>query len=168
MPRAATIKPAAQTREAADARATFAADMLAYFYPVHYRFGMEMERAMSQGRVDRKQAAMLWLVHARGQGDGWVRRKEVEAELFNWFDLSKSKISRLLGDLSRGEMRLIETVEAPDSAREKLLRLTAEGKVFIAGMIAAASDIVERRFAGIPLEDQRAGLKFLARAFLAE
>lgn len=151
--------------ESPDARQSFAREVLTYFYPVHYRLGMEMERAMSQGRLDRKQAAMLWLVHSLGGDDGWVRRKEVEAVLYTWFDLSSSKISRLLNDLSRGAECLIETMEAPDSGREKLLRLTPAGLEFIDGMIVSASNLLAERMAHISLEEQRFGLQFLNHAF---
>lgn len=153
-------KPAGDQEE----RARFAREVLTYFYPVHYRLGMEMERAMSQGRLDRKQAAMLWLIHSQAT-DGWVRRKEIEAELFSWFEMSSSKITRMIAELSRGEGKLIEAIEAPDSGREKMLRLTSEGQVFIDGMIAAASVLLADAMQHVSLGEQRAGLMFLDRAF---
>ncbi|MDB5577827.1 MAG: hypothetical protein JWR80_3003 [Bradyrhizobium sp.] len=144
---------------------TFARDVLAYFYPVHYRMGMEMEQAMSLGRVDRKQAAMLWLIHSRTTGGGWLRRKEVEAELLGWFDISNSKISRIMGDLSRGPMKLIESAETPDSGREKMLRLTSEGQTFVEDMIDAAVELLKTKMGDVSLDEQRFGLAFFERAF---
>ena len=35
------------------------ADLLGFFYPIHYRVGMELETRMCQGRVSRQQAAII-------------------------------------------------------------------------------------------------------------
>lgn len=140
-------------------------DILTYFYPVHYRLGMEMEAAMSQGRVDRKQAAMLWLIHSRANGEGWVSRKEIEAELSAWFDISNSKISRMMSALGKDPLNLLELTESPDSGREKMLRLTMEGDGFVAGMVAAASALISEKVGHLDDAELRDGLGFLTKAF---
>src|SRR3546814_5770124 len=57
----------------------FAERVLGYFYPVHYRFGMEMEQALGQGQLGRKQAALLWRLHSEAGSDG--RSEEHTSEL---------------------------------------------------------------------------------------
>src|ERR1700738_4894299 len=69
-------------------------ELLNFFYPMHYRIGMDLEAVMCQGRISRKQAAILWLIHSRAAEDGWVRRKEIESRLITWFESSNSNISK--------------------------------------------------------------------------
>lgn len=146
----------------------FIEDLLSYFYPVHYRLGMEMEAAMCQGRVDRKQSALLWFVHSRTADVGWVRRKEVEAELSSWFEISNPKMSRMIRGLTTKELPLLELAENPASGREKMLRLTPAGRVFVEGMIDAAVRFLQARLGHVPSDQLAWGLRFFRLAFLPE
>ena len=52
-------------------------DMLGFFFPIHYRIGMELETRMCQGRISRQQAAIIWLIESEVGGDGWIRRRVI-------------------------------------------------------------------------------------------
>lgn len=146
----------------------FIEDVLSYFYPAHYRLGMEMEAAMSQGRIGRKQSALLWLIHTRSAAGAWVTRKEIEAELSNWFEISNSKISRMIRELSAAPMDLIEVAETPESGREKMLRLTPEGARFVDGMVGAAVDYLTAKLGHLSPDQLKWGLQFFRIAFMPE
>jgi len=138
---------------------------MAYFYPIHYRFGMEMEQAMSQGLVERKQSAVLWLIYARAGDTGWVRRRDIVSELSNWFEVSQSKVSRLLYSLTVPPLELLNLSEAPDSSREKVVRLTPGGERFVRGMVAQAVDHLTARLGHMSRDELEQGLAFLDKAF---
>ncbi|WP_428630094.1 MarR family winged helix-turn-helix transcriptional regulator [Sphingopyxis sp.] len=144
---------------------TFGTRLMHYFYPVHYQLGMEMEQAMSQGRVDRMQAAMLWIIHAKGAG-GWVARKDVFEHLSRWFELSEAKISRLLRALSSAPLNFIEVVESPESARQKIIQLTCEGAQFVESMTAAAVGYLDQRLAHLSPDERAEALEFMYRVFI--
>jgi DNA-binding MarR family transcriptional regulator len=71
----------------------------------------------------------------------------------------------MLGQLSRGSTKLIESLETPDSGREKMLRLTPAGLEFIDRMTESASNFLAECLGHVSLPEQRAGLEFLDHAF---
>jgi len=150
---------------AAPSRATLK-DMLGFFYPIHYRVGMELEKRMCQGRVTRQQAAIIWLIESEAGGEGWIARKVVELALRDWFETSKSHVSQLLRDLSSPPLSLVAQVDNPASGREKLLALTDEGRVFFETMVTAGVDYFTQYFAELSEQEMRWGIRFLALAFL--
>lgn len=147
------------------AGAPFGTRLMRYFYPVHYQLGMEMEQAMSQGRVDRMQAAMLWLIHAKGEGE-WVSRKDVLENLSNWFELSEAKISRLMRSLSSDPFHFLLIAESPNSGRQKIIKLTEDGEAFVAGMTKAAMAYLDRRLSHLSVGERENALDFMAKIFL--
>lgn len=150
---------------ALEARSEHLSDLLTFYYPMHYRIGMDLETVMGQGRVSRKQAAILWLIHSRADEEGWVRRKVIETRLSTWFEVSNSSISNLLRELTRVPLELVQQVENPSSGREKLVRLTPLGRRFVDGMIDQSVEYL-RRHLGHLSEDQLAwGIQFFKLAF---
>jgi DNA-binding MarR family transcriptional regulator len=143
----------------------FVEEVLGYFYPVHYQLGMEFERAMSLDRIDRKQSAMIWLIHSRGGDGDWVSRKSLEADLSRWFEISNSKITRMMRSLADEPLALLELAEAPNSAREKVVRLTPAGCRFVTEMIGAATDMLQRQLGHVSPEELMSGLAFFQKAF---
>jgi len=143
----------------------FGERVLRYFYPVHYRFGMEMEQAMGQGRLGRKQAALLWLIHSEAGPDGWMPRKDIEATLATWFEMSPPNVTKIIRDTASPAHGLIEIIESPGSAREKSLRLTPAGRDFVSTMIDSATRFLQSRVAHMPQAKLSAGLAFLEEAF---
>lgn len=143
----------------------FARRVLRYFYPVHYRFGMEMEQAMGQGRLGRKQAALLWLIYSEADPDGWMPRKDIETKLGTWFEMSPPNVTKIIHDTASAPHLMIEIVESEGSAREKRLRLTSEGRNFVSSMIDSAKDFLSGRVGHMPQAKLAAGLAFLEEAF---
>lgn len=143
----------------------FAERVLRYFYPVHYRFGMDMEQAMGQGRLGRKQAALLWLIYSEAGPDGWMPRKDIETTLGAWFEMSPPNVTKIIHDTASAPHEMIEIIESPGSGREKLLRLTSEGKNFVSTMIESAGSFLGGRVRHMSQAKLAAGLAFLEEAF---
>jgi len=143
----------------------FAERVLGYFYPVHYRFGMEMEQAMGQGQLGRKQAALLWLLHSEAGADGWMPRKDIEATLGTWFEMSPPNVTKIIRDTASPPHKMIEIIESPGSGREKMLRLTSAGREFVTTMIDSATNFLTGRVGHMNQAKLAAGLAFLEEAF---
>lgn len=143
----------------------FAERVLGYFYPVHYRFGMEMEQAMGQGQLGRKQAALLWLIHSEAGSDGWMPRKDIEATLGTWFEMSPPNVTKIIRDTASPPHEMIEIIESPGSGREKMLRLTSAGREFVTTMIDSATNFLTGRVGHMNQAKLAAGLAFLEEAF---
>lgn len=141
------------------------ADLLGFFYPIHYRIGMELETRMCQGRLSRKQAAIIWLIESEVGADGWLRRRVIEQAMASWFETSNSQVSQLLRELSRPPLSLVIQMENPASGREKVLALTPEGKAFFQTMIEAGLDYFSSLVGHVSDEEMRWGIKFLGLAF---
>lgn len=140
-------------------------ELLNFFYPIHYRIGMDLETVMCQGRISRKHAAILWLIHSRAPADGWIRRKEIEMRLVAWFESSNSNISKLLRELSKPPLSLIKQAENPESGREKVLRLTPAGERFVDGMVQASIDYLSGQLSHVTDDELRWGVDFFALGF---
>ncbi|PKO88879.1 MAG: hypothetical protein CVU18_05975 [Betaproteobacteria bacterium HGW-Betaproteobacteria-12] len=141
------------------------ADLLGFFYPIHYRIGMELENRMCQGRISRQQAAILWLIESEVGADGWMRRRVIEQLLGSWFETSNSQVSQLLRELARPPLSLVVQMENPASGREKVVALTPEGKAFFQSMIDAGLEFFSSTLSHVSDEEMRWGVKFLALAF---
>ena len=141
------------------------ADLLGFFYPIHYRIGMELETRMCQGRLSRQQAAIIWLIQSEVGADGWMRRRVIEQVLGSWFDTSNSQVSQLLRELARPPLSLVAQMENPASGREKVVALTPEGKAFFTSMIQAGLDYFSTLLPHLSDDELRWGIKFLSLAF---
>jgi DNA-binding MarR family transcriptional regulator len=146
-------------------RLTGRGQLLSFYYPMHYRIGVEIEAVMGQGQVSRKQSAMLWLIHSRANREGWIRRKSIEARLSTWFEMSNSNVSKLLRELARPPLSLVVLAESPSSGREKVVSLTKAGETFVAGMIEASIDYLSRQLAHVSEDELGWGIGFLALSF---
>lgn len=140
-------------------------ELLNFFYPIHYRIGMDLETEMCQGRISRKQAAILWLIHSRADTDGWIRRKDVETRLSTWFEMSNSNVSKLLRELSKPPLSLVTQIENPESGREKVVKLTKVGEEFVNGMVRASVDYLAEQLSHLTEEELRWGVDFFALSF---
>lgn len=139
--------------------------LLEYFYPIHYRVGMNLETVMCQGKISRKHAAILWLIHSRAPAGGWVRRQEIDSRLATWFEISDSNISKLLRELVKAPLSLAEQIENPNSGREKVVRLTKAGEIFVEGMIQASIDYLSGQISHVSEDELRWGVDFFALSF---
>lgn len=141
------------------------ADLLSFYYPMHYRIGIDLETVMGQSRISRKQAAILWLIHTKAGDDGWLRRKAIEERLSAWFEISNSSISNLLRELTKPPLSLVLQVENPDSGREKLVRLTEAGQGFVDGMVAESIGYLGHHLEHLTQEQLDWGIQFFKLAF---
>jgi DNA-binding PadR family transcriptional regulator len=141
------------------------AELLRFYYPMHYRIGIDLETLMGQRRISRKQAAILWLIHSRADAEGWLRRKAIEERLSAWFEISNSSVSNLLRELTRPPLSLVQQVESPTSGREKLVRLTDDGAAFVEGMIAESVGYLGQHLQHLTQEQLDWGIKFFKVAF---
>lgn len=155
----AAVKPQSEVR------ADHLSDLLTFYYPMHFRIGMDLETVMGQGRVSRKQAAILWLIHSRADEEGWVRRKVIETRLSTWFEVSNSSISNLLRELTRAPLELVQQVENPNSGREKLVRLTPQGRRFVDGMIDQSVEYLRHHLGHLDDNQLAWGIQFFKLAF---
>lgn len=140
-------------------------ELLSFYYPMHYRIGVDLETVMGQGRISRKQAATLWLVHSRSDNDGWLRRKAIEERLSTWFEISNSSVSNLLRELTRPPLELVQQIESPASGREKLVRLTDAGQAFVDGMIAESTQYLAQHLGHLTQDQLDWGIRFFKLAF---
>ena len=51
---------------------------LKFFYPIHYQFGKAIEDVMRDGKLTRKQVAILWLIHSEDIQERGIARKELQ------------------------------------------------------------------------------------------
>lgn len=140
-------------------------DLLGFFYPIHYRIGMELETLMCQERLTRHQAAILWLIESEVGADGWMRRRVIEQHLSYWFDTSNSQVSQLLRELARPPLSMVVQMENPASGREKVVALTPAGKAFFESMIEAGLAYFAQTLSHVGSDEMRWGIKFLGLAF---
>lgn len=140
-------------------------DLLSFYYPMHYRIGIDVETVMGQGRISRKQGTILWLIHSRGDKDGWLRRKLIEERLSAWFEISNSSVSNLLRELTRPPLELVKQIENPTSGREKLVCLTPKGRAFLDESIRQSIDYLGRHLEHIDQTQLDRGIQFFKLAF---
>lgn len=140
-------------------------DLLGFFYPIHYRIGMELERRISQGRLSRQQVAIIWLIESEVGPDGWIRRKLIEQTLSDWFDSRNSHVTQLLRELSLPPLTLVTQKTNPECAREKLVALTDAGRDYFQTMVGAGLAYFRELLPHLSDQELRDGIRFLGRAF---
>ena len=149
--------------EAASIRAASPADFLRLFYPFHYQVGSTVERALRGEQLSQHQTVILWIIHSEGDEGLTMRRKDIEARIGNWFDITSSAISKALRSLARADMPYLSIAEDPRSGREKLVTMTAEGQRQIRQMIARSEAFIGRIVEELSDEEIRSGLQFMRR-----
>ena len=140
-------------------------ELIGFFYPIHYRIGMALERCMSQGVLKRQQAAIVWLIESEAGPHGWIRRKAIEQTLSDWFETRNSHVTQLLNELSSPPLSLVTQKTNPDCAREKLVSLTDAGRHFVGTMTDAAQSFFRELLPHLSDAELRDGMHFLGRAF---
>ena len=140
-------------------------DLLGFFYPIHYRIGMELERRTCQDQLSRQQAAIIWLIESEVGRNGWMRRRDIELTLNDWFESKNSHVSYLLKELSAPPLSLVIQKTNPESAREKLVALTDQGREYFDTMINAGIEYFSELLPQVPEDELRQGMKFLGHAF---
>jgi len=126
---------------------------------------MELERRMCQGRLSRQQAAIIWLIESEVGAHGWIRRKEIERLLSDWFESRNSHVTQLLHELAGNDLGLVTQRVNPDCAREKLVALTDAGRTYFDTMLKAGLDYFAELFPHLSNTELQDGIRFLGRAF---
>jgi DNA-binding MarR family transcriptional regulator len=132
-------------------------------YPVDYKTGIAFEDAMRNGKLTRKQTAILWLIHSEGIGGRQMRRKAIERSLQTWFEVSSSAITKALRGMSRPPLSLLKIVEDQDSAREKQVVLTAKGERFLQMMIEEGLRLIRRMVTKLTDAEVDGGIRYLRK-----
>ena len=113
-----------------------ARELLDLFYPVHYAVGMKVEDTLrSSDILDRHQVAILWIIRTVGTDGVSIRRKILESVMTSWYDISSSAISKAIRAIAKPPLSYLSIEEHPNSAREKLVKLTPAGQEFVQTMV---------------------------------
>lgn len=140
---------------------------LELYYPIHYKAGIGVEDALRGKDLSRHQTAILWLIHSQGRAQGdnrkELRRKEIVGALTNWFEISNAAISKALRGMSVDPLALIHQQEDPNSGREKVVSLTAQGEAHLAQMITRGTEFVQRIVDGLNDNQIVSGIDFFER-----
>ena len=150
------------------ARERAAAELMEFFYPVHYEIGTALEDVVRGDLLSRQQAATLWLIRSQGEGGYRMRRKDIEANVRRWFEVTSAAVSRSLRGIMHPPLELIEITEDPRSGREKLVTLTPKGKAFLDSVADRATMVLAELIHDAPPELVDAAILYfshLTRAF---
>ncbi len=155
-------KPAKAPAKRQNARDKIASQFLALYYPFHYEVGFAVEREMRDSKLTQLQNVILWTLYS-ADADGEMPRKQLESIIGPWFEVTSSALSKSIRGLTRSPLKLLSLKEHPDSAREKLIRLTPKGREVVAGMQMRGEDIIKTIISELSMKEIDEGLHFLAR-----
>ena len=116
------------------------ADLMTFFYPVHYQISTTLEDILGDGLLSRRQVVLLQLVRSEGSAGLPVRRKIIEQAMKHWFEMSTSSISKALRALSRPPLEFVRIREDASSGRERVVELSVRGVEFLDRTTARAGD----------------------------
>ncbi len=145
-----TISSRAKGAANKSAHQAAAARLIEFFYSVHYEIGTALEDVVRGDRLSRQQAATLWLIHAQGDLEGSMRRKDIEANLRRWFEVTSAAVTKSLRSMMRPPLGLIAITEDPRSGREKLVTLTPKGRTFLDESVARATSLLAELIEDVP------------------
>ena len=138
--------------------------LLGFFYPIHYKAGIKVEDALRDkgvmGELGRHQVAVLWHIHSAGENGTMMRRKDIEQSLRSWFDISSAAITKAIRAMASPPLSLVVQEEDPNSAREKIVRLTPKGAKHIAAMMDRGVDVIKEMMEPMDEATIREGIKF--------
>ena len=126
---------------------------LKLFYPIHYQFGKAVEDAMRDGKLTRKQVAILWLIHSEDIQERGIARKELQRLIESWFEISRPVMTQTLRAMARPPLSLVRLAEAPNSGREQIVSLTPRGKRQVEKMVENGQELILRGITGVPEEE---------------
>jgi len=136
---------------------------LELYYPIHYKAGIGVEDALRGSELTRHQTAILWLIHSMGNDGRSMRRKHIVSALSNWFEISNAAITKALRGMSVAPLALVTQTEDPNSGREKIVTLTAQGEAHMAQMIDRGTAYVQRIVDGLNRGQIVNGIDFFER-----
>jgi len=134
------------------ARRAAVAELMEFFYPVHYEIGTALEDVVRAGVLSRQQAASLWLIRSQGKNGCMISRKEIEVNVRRWFEVTSAAVTRSLRAMMRPPLELIEMIEDPASGRQKLVVLTPKGQAFLDSVGEQATQVLAEAIQDVPAE----------------
>ena len=137
---------------APQARRAAVAELMEFFYPVHYEIGTALEDVVRADALSRQQAASLWLIRSQGKNGTVISRKEIEINLRRWFEVTSAAVTRSLRAMMRPPLELIEMIEDPTSGRQKLVVLTPKGRAFLDSVADQATQVLAEAIKDVPSE----------------
>lgn len=144
-------------------RKTEAAEILKFFYPAHYEIGTALEDVLRSDVLSRQQAASMWLIRSQGVAGCQMRRKDIEANVRRWFEVSSAAVSMALREMMRPPLEFIEITEDPNSGREKLVRLTAKGKAYLDSVADRATKLLADLIENVPPQLVASAITYLGQ-----
>ncbi len=131
------------------------------YYPFHYKTGFAIEHVLRGSNLTQIQTIILWTIHSEGDNGHEMRRKVIEQQVTNWFDVTSSAISKSIRSMARSG--LITITEDPDSGREKRVCLTKTGELYISDMKVRTEALIADIVAELSDDEIASGLNFLRR-----
>lgn len=140
-----------------------ARNFLGLYFPYHYEVGFTVERAMRDTRLTQLQNVILWTLHSSGNEHHAMPRKQIEALLGPWFEVTSSAFSKSLRSLMAAPLELLTLEEHPDSAREKLVTLTSKGLAAVEAMADRGEVFIQRIVEELSDQEIEEGTRFMRR-----
>jgi DNA-binding MarR family transcriptional regulator len=134
------------------ARRAAIAELMEFFYPVHYEIGTALEDVVRADVLSRQQAASLWLIRSQGKDGCRISRKEIEVNVRRWFEVTSAAVTRSLRAMMRPPLGLIDMIEDPTSGRQKLVVLTPKGQTFLDSVEEQATQVLAEAIQDVPPE----------------
>lgn len=145
--------------------AAYSEGFIELFFPIHYQIGMALEATMCGRRLTRSQGAALLLIDAEADAQGHISQKDLSGLMHEQQQLGTSAVSKILRELAREPLKLIEQKESSHSGREKVLSLTSKGMAVVDAMKRDGCAYLEQLFAHVPDMALETGLNFFREVF---
>ena len=124
------------------------------FFPIHYKAGNRVEIALRSGlELSRQQVIILWIIAAEGANGKSMPRKSIESALRDWLEITSSSISKAIRSLTVSPTDLLAIEELPESGREKLVSLNANGQAFVEVMFENGVQFLENVVAQLSAQE---------------
>jgi len=140
-----------------------ARNFLGLYFPYHYEVGFAVEREMRDPRLTQLQNVILWTLHSTGDEQHALPRKQIEAVLRPWFEVTSSAFSKALRSLMAPPLEFLTLSESPHSGREKLVTLSPTGVKAVQAMANRGESYIQRIVNELSAKEIAEGTRFMTR-----
>lgn len=137
--------------------------LLGLYFPYHYEVGFAVEREMRDPRLTQLQNVILWTLRSAGVERHALPRKEIEAILRPWFEVTSSAFSKALRSLMAPPLECLTLSEHPNSGREKLVTLSPAGVEAVNAMASRGEHYIQRIVNELSATEIAEGTHFMTR-----
>lgn len=148
------------------ALAAYSEAFIELFFPIHYQIGMALEASMCGRQLSRSQGAALLLIDAEADAQGRIAQKDLTRLMHEQQQLGTSGVSKILRELARAPLQLIEQKESAHSGREKVLSLTLQGIAVVDTMKQDGCAYLAQLFDHVPDTAMASGVNFFRDVFI--